>query len=185
MKKKVLVVLAAALVLPFVLGSCGMGLEPAKTGITSVAFSFASLPGTEAVASSGRAIIPNGGYLYVRMVNPAATPGYYGPYKLTGSPTATISITDIPPGSYSAMYLLYSSKEIHNEIVTDEGKTLTFGKLFGSLVDNPSENEGGESEGGEDDDIAEGFGGIVNTVGARVGVHQTVVAQILINKQRI
>jgi len=37
----------------------------------------------------------------------------------------------------------------------------------------------------ESDDIAEGLGGVKNAVGARVGLHQTVVAQVLIDEQGV
>ncbi len=37
----------------------------------------------------------------------------------------------------------------------------------------------------EGDDIAKGLGGVINSVGARIGLHQTVVTQVFIDKQGI
>ena len=37
----------------------------------------------------------------------------------------------------------------------------------------------------EGDDIAKGLGGIINTVGARLGLNQTVVAQVFVHKQGV
>jgi len=114
-----------------------MGLDPAKTDTTSVSLSFTVMSPLESGGSTdaGRAIIPDGGYLYVRMLGgpTADTPGFLGPYRVT-SASSTVSITDIPAGQYDGMFLFYADRVVHNEEVTIKGVATTLGEIF-SLPD--------------------------------------------------
>lgn len=135
--RKVFVALTAAFALVAFLSACGMGLEPAKTDTTSVSLSFKVIAPLESGGSTdaGRAIIPEGGYLYVRMLGgpTANTPRYLGPYQVR-TKSSTISITDIPAGRYDGMFLLYADRAVHDEEVTIEGVATTLGQIF-SLPD--------------------------------------------------
>lgn len=135
--RKVVVAVTAAVALVAMLSACGMGLEPAKTDTTSVSLSFKVIAPLESGGSTdaGRAIIPEGGYLYVRMLGgpTANTPRYLGPYQVR-TKSSTISITDIPAGQYDGMFLLYADRAVHDEKVTIEGVATTLGKIF-SLPD--------------------------------------------------
>ena len=106
--RKVFVALTAAFALVAFLSACGMGLEPAKTDTTSVSLSLTVMSplGSGGSTDAGRAIIPDGGYLYVRMLGgpTANTPRYLGPYQVR-TKSSTISITDIPAGRYDGMFL--------------------------------------------------------------------------------
>jgi len=114
-----------------------MGLEPAKTDTTSVSLSLTVMSplGSGGSTDAGRAIIPDGGYLYVRMLGgpTADTPGFLGPYQVT-SASSTVSITEIPAGQYDGMFLLYADRAVHDEKVTIEGFATTLGQIF-SLPD--------------------------------------------------
>lgn len=168
MKKTIFLTLTAAVIIPLLILSCGMGLEPAKSGETSVSFSFASLPGFEPMASSGRAIFPGGGSLYIKMESPSTVSGgaseesqpniigsegqtgeletslggsnYYGPYTIPRTGKATITITEIPAGSYAAMKLLYTpvtglSEEFVNQIFSED---VDFGEEEGVEGESPT-----------------------------------------------
>jgi len=135
--RKVIFALTAAFALVAFLSACGMGLEPAKTDTTSVSLSLTVMSplGSGGSTDAGRAIIPDGGYLYVRMLGgpTANTPRYLGPYQVR-TKSSTISITDIPAGRYDGMFLLYADRVVHNEEVTIEGDATTLGEIF-SLPD--------------------------------------------------
>jgi|GEM_PF-2379941 len=135
--RKVFVALTAAFALVAFLSACGMGLEPAKTDTTSVSLSLTVMSplGSGGSTDAGRAIIPDGGYLYVRMLGgpTADTPGFLGPYQVT-SASSTVSITEIPAGQYDGMFLLYADRAVHDEKVTIEGFATTLGQIF-SLPD--------------------------------------------------
>ena len=135
--RKVIFALTAAFALVAFLSACGMGLEPAKTDTTSVSLSFKVIAplGSGGSTDAGRAIIPEGGYLYVRMLGgpTANTPRYLGPYQVR-TKSSTISITDIPAGRYDGMFLLYADRAVHDEEVTIEGDATTLGQIF-SLPD--------------------------------------------------
>ncbi|HHU36770.1 MAG TPA: hypothetical protein GXZ47_06030, partial [Treponema sp.] len=141
MKKTIFLTLTAAVIIPLLILSCGMGLEPAKSGETTVSLSFASLPGFEPMASSGRAIFPGGGSLYIKMEGGSATEGYYGPYTVSNSGSATITITEIPSGSYDAMILLYTpvtglSEEFVKQIFSEDEEFYEEEGIAGSLEIN-------------------------------------------------
>ena len=131
--RKVFVALTAAFALVAFLSACGMGLEPAKTDTTSVSLSLTVMSplGSGGSTDAGRAIIPDGGYLYVRMLGgpTADTPLFLGPYRVTAS-SSTVSITEIPAGQYEGMFLLYADSIVHNEEVTIEGVATTLGQIF-------------------------------------------------------
>ena len=135
--RKVIFALTAAFALVAFLSACGMGLEPAKTDTTSVSLSLTVMSplGSGGSTDAGRAIIPDGGYLYVRMLGgpTADTPGFLGPYQVT-SASSTVSITEIPAGRYDGMFLLYADRAVHDEEVTIEGVATTLGQIF-SLPD--------------------------------------------------
>lgn len=135
--RKVFVALTAAFALVAFLSACGMGLEPAKTDTTSVSLSLTVMSplGSGGSTDAGRAIIPDGGYLYVRMLGgpTADTPSFLGPYQVTAT-TSMVSITDIPAGQYDGMFLLYADRAVHDEEVTIEGVATTLGQIF-SLPD--------------------------------------------------
>ncbi len=135
--RKVIFALTAAFALVAFLSACGMGLEPAKTDTTSVSLSLTVMSplGSGGSTDAGRAIIPDGGYLYVRMLGgpTANTPRYLGPYQVR-TKSSTISITDIPAGRYDGMFLLYADRAVHNEEVTIKGDATTLGEIF-SLPD--------------------------------------------------
>ncbi|HRR01677.1 MAG TPA: hypothetical protein P5286_02150, partial [Treponemataceae bacterium] len=135
--RKVFVALTAAFALVAFLSACGMGLEPAKSGSTEVSFTINTLPvvGSDGTVRSNRAIVPGGGYLYVRMIGgpTADTPLFLGPYRVTAS-SSTVSITEIPAGQYDGMFLLYADRAVHDEQFDVKGKTITLGEIF-SLPD--------------------------------------------------
>ncbi|HPX12795.1 MAG TPA: hypothetical protein PLS27_00385, partial [Treponemataceae bacterium] len=129
--RKVIFALTAAFALVAFLSACGMGLEPAKTDTTSVSLSLTVMSplGSGGSTDAGRAIIPDGGYLYVRMLGgpTADTPLFLGPYRVTAS-SSTVSITEIPAGQYDGMFLLYADRAVHDE------QFITLGEIF-SLPD--------------------------------------------------
>ncbi len=141
--RKVFVALTAAFALVAFLSACGMGLEPAKTDTTRVSFTFAvsSTMDSAGVSPSSRAIIPDGGYLYVRMIGGPTAPNtkYLGPFQVTGR-SPTVSIDKIPAGAYDYMFLLYTESLIHDEMIPIEGPDGTNIKIsMGDFLSLPDE----------------------------------------------
>jgi hypothetical protein len=141
--RKVIFALTAAFALVAFLSACGMGLEPAKTDTTRVSFTFAvsSTMDSAGVSPSSRAIIPDGGYLYVRMIGGPTAPNtkYLGPFQVTGR-SPTVSIDKIPAGAYDYMFLLYTERLIHDEMIPIEGPDGTIIEIsMGDFLSLPDE----------------------------------------------
>lgn len=102
------------------LASCGMGLDPARSDTGSVVLSVPAVAANASAPGGGRAIIPDGGYLYVRMIGgpTADTPSFLGPFRVSGTLGATITIPGIQAGSYDGMFVLYAATEVHKEMYT-------------------------------------------------------------------
>ncbi len=105
------------MVLFMVFASCGMGLDPARSDTGSVVLSVPAVAANASAPGGGRAIIPDGGYLYVRMIGgpTADSPSFLGPYRISGTLGATITISGIQAGSYDGMFVLYAATEVHKE----------------------------------------------------------------------
>lgn len=104
--------------------SCSPGLEPAKSGArVSVSLdSFIPPTGT----SSGRAVAPDYGYLYIRTIGgPLGDTGpCYGPFRLsTGS---TFTTTAIPAGSYAGIGILYATEPLEDRTASYNNVNYTF-----------------------------------------------------------
>ena len=104
--------LCAVIPLILALSGCGMffaqSLDPASSRAT-----VSMRLGTLEADSSGnvsRAIVQGGGYLYIRTIGgPAGSSGpFYGPYGVSSG--STFSTTDIPAGTYSKLFVIYSGK---------------------------------------------------------------------------
>lgn len=182
--RKVFVALTAAFALVAFLSACGMGLEPAKTGSTEVSFTINTLPvvGSDGTVRSNRAIVPGGGYLYVRMIGgPSTDKPFLGPYRVSGTDRVRVSITDIPAGSYDAMFVLLAATEVHTEYVSIDDKEILFADIL-SLPDvdfidvvDPDEEEYVENEPDELDMFFKGLAsfGFVESPRVRANVTNT------------
>lgn len=126
MKKSVCCTVCATMVLFMVFASCGMGLDPARSDTGSVVLSVPAVAANASAPGGGRAIIPDGGYLYVRMIGgpTADTPSFLGPFRVSGTLGATITIPGIQAGSYDGMFVLYAATEVHKE-------------MYGAAAQNP------------------------------------------------
>lgn len=182
--RKVFVALTAAFALVAFLSACGIGLEPAKSGSTEVSFTINTLPvvGSDGTVRSNRAIVPGGGYLYVRMIGgPSTDKPFLGPYRVSGTDRVRVSITDIPAGSYDAMFVLLAATEVHTEYVSIDDKEILFADIL-SLPDvdfidvvDPDEEEYVENEPDELDMFFKGLAsfGFVESPRVRANVTNT------------
>lgn len=145
MKKVIILVsfLTLGVVLLFV--SCPLAVTPASGDKTTLIVRF-SVP--RAVESDSRAVLGPGGFLYIRTLGgPAGERGpAYGPYSLSGG---TVTITDIPTGSYSNMVFLHSTSDLSGSKLTFDGTEMTFEQVTGlsdqeyiELVLNAGPDEG-------------------------------------------
>lgn len=96
------------------LSGCDFVVAPSGDGEGSKAVVSIQL-GTLAADVDGnvsRAIVQGNGYLYIRtMGGPTGDHGpFYGPYNMTSG--KTFSTSDIPPGDYSAIFVMYSGKKL-------------------------------------------------------------------------
>lgn len=104
------------MVLVFSLAGCGgifgKSLSPASSRAT-VTMHFGTLQ-SDASGSVSRAIVQGGGYLYIRTIGgPTGTLGpFYGPYAVSSGGTFTTS--DIPSGTYSRLFVIYSGKLLND-----------------------------------------------------------------------
>ncbi|NLK61306.1 MAG: hypothetical protein GX290_09710, partial [Treponema sp.] len=182
--RKVIFALTAAFALVAFLSACGIGLEPAKSGSTEVSFTINTLPvvGSDGTVRSNRAIVPGGGYLYVRMIGgPSTDKPFLGPYRVSGTDRVRVSITDIPAGSYDAMFVLLAATEVHTEYVSIDDKEILFADIL-SLPDvdfidvvDPDEEEYVENEPDELDMFFKGLAsfGFVESPRVRANVTNT------------
>lgn len=145
MKKVIILVsfLTLGVVLLFV--SCPLAVTPASGDKTTLIVRF-SVP--RAVEPDSRAVLGPGGFLYIRTLGgPAGERGpAYGPYNLSGG---TVTITDIPTGSYSNMVFLHSTSDLSGSKLTFDGTEMTFEQVTGlsdqeyiELVLNAGPDEG-------------------------------------------
>jgi hypothetical protein len=89
------------------LNSCGFGLHPASSAgddgllVISVPSLYSS-----AGAASSRAIVQGSGCLYIQTGQTEGDARLYGPYAVV--PGEELAVSDVPPGSYDNMYLVYA-----------------------------------------------------------------------------
>ncbi len=103
--------LACAVVISSLLVSCAPGLEPAWASSNAGALCV-SLGGTgdyAPLAAGERAIMGGNGFLYVQTGLTAETAKVYGPYPASSG--SSVTITDIPPGTYPEMAIFFLSSE--------------------------------------------------------------------------
>lgn len=115
--KRIHVLLLILAVLFMFYSSCSFALDPSwkADSLSSVSIRIPGLPGT----GSARAIVADGGYMYIRTGGTAAgVSAVHGPYFV--SPGTTFSTTEIPAGAYSFMAILYTAVNIIDEPITYE-----------------------------------------------------------------
>lgn len=115
-----------AAVMAILVGSCSMGLEPAKNGTTSVSFTF----GSASSPRSGRAVAPGLGFLYIRTVGGPTGPkgALYGPFTI--EPAETFTTTEIPAGTYTRFGVLYATEDLSARECDWDGRTMSFSELM-------------------------------------------------------
>lgn len=105
---------AAIAIIAILTGSCTIGLEPAsfnrKTSLTIriAPPASATRDGEDRAGRSGRAdraLATRSGFLYIQTGIDPATAAVYGPYE--AGPESTVTITDIPAGTYTPLLLAY------------------------------------------------------------------------------
>lgn len=116
----------AAIALVFLVFSCSMDLEPAKSGATSVSFTI----GTRDIQNSSRAVAPGPGYLYIRTVGGPGDAGgtFLGPFPLESG--STFTTTDIPAGAYKSLGVLYATELLDEREMVFNGNPMTFTQLM-------------------------------------------------------
>lgn len=139
MKKGVVFVSIVSTIMILVALSCSIGLEPAKSGTTSVSFTIGTLiPPANTLANltpaPGRAVAPDYGYLYIRTLGGAigSKGPFYGPFRLESGKTFTT--TDIPAGTYQGIGLLYATEPLESLTGYWNDQEMTFTELM-SLPD--------------------------------------------------
>ena len=129
MKSNIFTGPALAAVCIFLFSACSLGLEPAWKGKpTSIAFQLAT-PDLPESSSYARAIAQGGGYIYIRTLGgPSSSTPYYGPYKVGAG--ELFETTDLPPGTYDGIGVLYSPESLETKSIGYSGVTTPFATLM-------------------------------------------------------
>lgn len=178
-----LLVLFLALLLPL---SCSMGMDPAKSGTTTVSLSIPSMvPPANAVAKlnpvPGRAVAPGEGYLYIRTVGgPTGSKGpFYGPFPLASG--STFTTTEIPAGTYSHVGILYATEPLEGLSGWWNEREMTFTELMSLNDQDFLEFSDGEEENSLFDEMIAGYasGEMIENVVIRANQANTIRARLV------